>query len=99
MFNFREIPVPRIDSGHAYEKIAKLTAQLIATTKEFEELKKEIGITHAVIGENDRLMTLAKLDVEVARLYGFSKEDMRHILKAFPLVHEKYKELVLQMFD
>lgn len=95
MFNFLETPVPRISSGNLFDEIVKKTAQLVATTPEFDQLKKEIGISHGLTNENDRLLARAQLDVAVAKLYGISKEDLAYILEKFPNVDPKQKELVL----
>ncbi len=98
MFYFLETPVPRISSGPLFEEIVKKTAQLVATTPEFDQLKKEIGISHGLVNENDRLLGRAQLDVAVAKLYGISKEDLAYILDKFPNVDTKQKELVLSIY-
>ncbi len=81
-----------------FEEIVKKTAQLVATTPEFDQLKKEIGISHGLVNENDRLLGRAQLDVAVAKLYGISKEDLAYILDKFPNVDTKQKELVLREY-
>ncbi len=98
MFNFLETPVPRISSGKLFDEIVKKTAQLVATTSDFDQLKKEIGIQHGLKDENDRLLARAQLDVAVAKLYGISKEDLAYILEKFPNVEPKQKELVLREY-
>ncbi len=95
MFYFLETPVPRISSGVLFDEIVKKTAQLVAITPEFDQLRKEIGISHGLTNENDRLLARAQLDVAVARLYGISKEDLAYILEKFPIVDRKQKDLVL----
>jgi len=98
MFNFLETPVPRLSSGKEFDEIVRKTAQLVATTPEFDQLKKEIGISHGLANENDRLLARAQLDAAVAKLYGISKEDLAYILEKFPLVDPKQKELVLSAY-
>jgi hypothetical protein len=98
MFYFLETPVPRISSGKLFDEIVKKTAQLVATTPEFDQLKKELGISHGLTDENDRLLARAQLDVAVAKLYGISKEDLAYILDGFPIVDPKQKELVLREY-
>ncbi len=98
MFNFLETPVPRASSGKLFDEIVKKTAQLVATTSEFDQLKKDIGILHGLTNENDRLLARAQLDVAVAKLYGISKEDLAYILEKFPNVDPKQKELVLREY-
>ncbi|MBI4148279.1 N-6 DNA methylase [Candidatus Woesearchaeota archaeon] len=98
MFNFLETPVPRLSSGKEFEAIVRKVAQLVCTTNEFAELKKEAGIEHAFTNENDRSMTRAQLDVQAAKLYGLTKEELAFILKQFPLVEQKQKDLVLGQY-
>ncbi|MFH1199932.1 MAG: N-6 DNA methylase [Candidatus Micrarchaeota archaeon] len=99
MFHFLELPVPRISSGKAFDEIARKAAQLVATTPEFDELKKELGISHGLANENDRLLARAQLDVAVARLYGITKEELAFILEKFPLADAKQKESVLREYS
>jgi Alw26I/Eco31I/Esp3I family type II restriction m6 adenine DNA methyltransferase len=98
MFYFLETPVPRISSGKLFDEIAKKTAQLVATTSEFDQLKKEIGISHGLKDENDRLLARAQLDVAVAKLYGITKEELAYILEGFPIVEPKQKKMVLDEY-
>ena len=93
---FLELPVPEPGKdGKYFEQIVKKTAQLVATTPEFDQLKKEIGIPAGLKDENDRLLARAQLDVAVAKLYGITKEEIAYILEKFPLVDQKLKEMVL----
>lgn len=96
-FNFfLELPVPTPEqAGAYYDQIAKKVVQLVTITDEFEQLKKEVGISHGIVEENDRLLARAQLDVAVAKLYDISKEELAYILEKFPLVDPKQKELVL----
>ncbi|MCX6772250.1 MAG: N-6 DNA methylase [Candidatus Micrarchaeota archaeon] len=98
MFNFLETPIPRISSGKLFDEIVKKTAQLVAITPEFDQLKKEIGISAGLKDENDRLLARAQLDVAVAKLYGITKEELAYILEKFPKVDAKQKELVLREY-
>lgn len=99
MFYFLETPVPRISSGLQFEEIAKKTAQLVATTPEFDRLKKETGVPHGLTNESDRLIARAQLDVAVAKLYGINKEDLAYILDKFPNVDQKQKDAVLREYQ
>jgi len=98
MFYFLELPIPRLSSGPEFEAIAKMSAQLIATTDEFSELKKEMGIEYGIINENDRIVVRAKLDCAVAKLYGVTKDELGYILTKFPIVDEKIKKRVIDEF-
>ncbi|MCX6770592.1 MAG: N-6 DNA methylase [Candidatus Micrarchaeota archaeon] len=99
-FNFfLELPVPTPEqAGAYYDQIAKKAAQLVATTDEFEQLKKEVGISHGIVEENDRLLARAQLDVAVAKLYGITKDELAYILEKFPIFDPKQKELVLREY-
>ena len=98
MFYFLETPVPRISSGPLFEEVVKKTVQLVATTPEFDQLKKETGVPHGLTNESDRLLARAQLDVAVAKLYGISKEDLSYILEKFPNVDPKQKDAVLREY-
>ncbi len=97
MFYFLETPVPRLSTGKEFDAIARKVAQLVCTTKEFDELKKLVGV-EPVINENDRAMARAQLDVMVAKLYGITKDEFAYILEKFPLVDQKQKNLALSQY-
>lgn len=99
MFNFRELPVPRIDSGPIFKDIVKKVAQLTCTTSEYAKLREDVGIDFAVVNENDRKIVQAQIDALVAKLYGITESELAHILSKFPIVDEKTKELVLQEYE
>ncbi|MBI5635636.1 N-6 DNA methylase, partial [Candidatus Micrarchaeota archaeon] len=98
MFYFLETPVPRVSSGKLFDEIARKTAQLVSSTGEFDELKKEIGVSHGLLNESDRLLARAQIDVAVAKLYCITKEELAYILEKFPNVDSKQKEMVLQAY-
>lgn len=98
MFYFLETPVPRLNSGKEFDAIIRKAAQLVCTTDEFSELKKEAGIEHGLANENDRRLARAQLDVAVANIYGITREEMEFILQQFPIVEQKQKELILNNF-
>ncbi|MBI5332834.1 MAG: N-6 DNA methylase [Candidatus Aenigmarchaeota archaeon] len=98
MFYFLETPVPRLSSGKEFDLIVRRVAQLVSTSKEFSELKKEIGIEHELINENDRALARAQLDATVAKIYGITKNDLSFILEHFPNIDNKQKELVLEQY-
>ncbi|MBU4246308.1 MAG: N-6 DNA methylase, partial [Nanoarchaeota archaeon] len=96
MFYFLETPIPRLSSGKEFDSIVRKVVQLVAVTPEFDALKKEAGVEHALTNENDRMHARAQLDAIVAKLYGITKEELQFILAQFPLVDEKQKEMVLE---
>jgi hypothetical protein len=75
-----------------------MSAQLVATTDEFKDLKKELGITYGITDETDRQTVRAKLDAAAAKLYGITKPELEHILAKFPLVEEKTKKKTLDEY-
>lgn len=99
MFHFMEIPIPRLSSGNDFDFIARRTAQLVATTDEFDELKKELGIQHGISSESDRMQARAEIDAAVAKLYGLSREEFAHILTQFPIADERQKRMALEAYS
>ena len=98
MFYFLQTPVPRLSSGKEFDFVVKKVAQLVCTTGEFSELKKDIGIEHALTNENDRALARAQLDAAVAKIYGLTKDELAFVLQHFPNVEQKQKELVLEQY-
>ncbi|MBS3137677.1 N-6 DNA methylase [Candidatus Woesearchaeota archaeon] len=98
MFNFLETPVPRLSSGKEFDFIVRKVAQLVSITEEFTELKKLTNISVGLTKETDRALARAQLDVAVAHLYDVTKEELEYILKQFPAVDQKQKELVLSQY-
>jgi hypothetical protein len=47
----------------------------------------------------DRVLLSARLQALVARLYGLTRDDLRHVLTTFPLVADEEKALVLSAFE
>lgn len=98
MFSFLETPIPRLSSGKEFDAIVRKVVQLVAVTPEFDTLKREVGVEHALTNENDRMQARAQLDAMVAKLYGVTKEELEFILKQFPIADEKQKEMVLNEY-
>lgn len=99
MFYFLELPVPRMKDGQIFDSIVKKVIQLVATTNEFAELRREIGLISPITDEQDRQLTRAKIDALVAKLYGIDEGELKHILLQFPIVDNKVKEQVLQEYS
>lgn len=95
MFNFLETPVPPETQGELFDEIVRRTAQLVAVSPQFGELKQAVGVGHGLTDEGDRQIARAKLDVAVAKLYGVSKADLEYILEGFPIVDSRQKEAIL----
>ncbi|MBI3587823.1 hypothetical protein HY095_01370 [Candidatus Micrarchaeota archaeon] len=74
------------------------TAQLVAITDEFEDLKKELGVQHGLLNENERMQARAQIDAAVAKLYGLTKEEFAHVLQQFPNADERQKRMALEEY-
>lgn len=99
MFYFLELPIPRLKEGQAFDSIAKKVVQLVATTNEYSKLKNEFGIVSSVTDEQDRQLVRAKIDAQVAKLYGITEDELRYILAQFPIIESKIKEQVLNEYS
>jgi hypothetical protein len=99
MFNLKEMPVPRLDSGPIFDSIVKRVIQLVSITNDFKALKTQVGLISSVTTESDRHAVQAKIDAQVAKLYGITKEELAHILTQFPLVEDKIKSAVIREFE
>ncbi len=99
MFYFLELPIPRIKDGQIFDSIVKKVVQLVATTNEFATMKSEIGMISFITSEQDRQLTRARIDAQVAKLYEINGEELKHILSQFPIVDEKIKEQILQEYS
>ena len=98
MFYFLETPVPRLSSGKDFDFVVRKVGQLVCTTNEFSELKKEVGIEHALVNETDRALARAQLDVAISKIYGITKDELKFILQHFPNVDDKQKEMILDQY-
>jgi len=99
MFYFLELPVPRLNEGELFNSIVKKVVQLTAVTNEFKSLKNEAGMVSPVTDDQDREVVKAKIDALVAKLYGITEVELRHILSQFPIVDDKIKERVMQEYS
>ena len=98
MFYFLELPVPRTNEGQAFESIGKKVIQLTAVNNEYKALRGEVGMVSPVTEETDREVVKAKIDALVAKLYGITENEFRHILSQFPIVDNKIKERIIQEY-
>jgi len=95
-------PVPRlISSDTRFQKIARLSAQLICTTPAFDALAQAAGLAghqEAVIDPAARAGLRAELDAQVAHLYSLTEAELAHVLESFPLVKAEAKAATLAAF-
>lgn len=61
----------------------------------FQRIARLAGILH---GSPAALDPLIELQARVAHLYGLTLDELRHVLATFPLIEERYREEVLQLF-
>ncbi len=103
MFYIYQLPIPRLKEGDKYfQEIVENAAKLICTTKEFDQLAKEVGIgshKNGVTEEAERMAIRAKLDAIVAHLYELTPTEFQHILTTFPLVPESVKIATLKAYQ
>jgi hypothetical protein len=105
------IPVPRLTTGNLYfDAIVPRAARLTCTRPAFAALWQEVmgGPWEPAKGATDpaeRQRLRDELDAIVAHLYGLSRDDLAHILGAFPLVFphnaagQAKKEALLAVYD
>jgi Putative DNA-binding domain len=102
MFYIYQIPVPRLVLNDKFFKpIIGRAARLICTTREFDDLGREVGLGDHRNGATDtatRAKLRAELDGIIAQLYGFTEEEFNHILHTFPLVEKEIKDAALAAY-
>jgi len=95
MFYVYQLPIPRLTNAHAsFAPIVERAARLICTTREFDDLAKNIGLGSHKAGATrdvERAQLRAELDGLVAHVYGLTEEEFAHILTTFPLVPDPVK--------
>ncbi|HEC88729.1 MAG TPA: hypothetical protein ENI52_05385 [Thermoplasmata archaeon] len=90
MFFIYQIPVPPIDE----EKMAKIIKNVLKLTEdwpEFGELRKKYGIKGKPLTKDERVKIIAEIDIEIAKAYGISAEQLKYILSTF--IYGKEEEL------
>jgi len=98
MFYVYQTPIPRLGiKDKWFKEIVEKAAELICSTVEFEDLRKELEEQGFEIeGNKSREQLRVELDAIVATIYGLSEEELKHILSTFPLVKEEVKRKVLE---
>jgi hypothetical protein len=101
-FYVYQVPVPRLQaSDRFFDDLLVRSACLTCTTPEFDVLAREAGLTGwetSAREPGERGLLQAEIDAIVACLYGLSEDDLRHIMTAFPLVEEHYKNETLRAY-
>lgn len=84
-----QTPLPsQFKEGRASE-IVHISAQLSCPDERFKELGEDIGVKVRSLSMEERIELSAKLNAEVARHYGVSKDELEFILNSFSFVENK----------
>ena len=96
-----QTPVPRLTAqDKRFAPIVERAARLICVHPDFNGLAKDLGLkAHQPLDADERRTLRAELDVLIARLYGLTRDELAHILRAFPLVDEGIKTDILNSWD
>jgi hypothetical protein len=111
LYHLYQLPIPRVSNSNPYfDAIVPRAARLTCTRPAFAALWQEVmgGPWEPAKGATDpaeRQRLRDELDAIVAHLYGLSRDDLAHILSAFPLVFphnaagQAKKEALLAVYD
>ena len=98
-----QTPIPRLMPGDPYfDAIVERAAKLICTAPEYDALAAEAGLGDhraGVTAPHERAKLRAELDGMVARIYGLTHAEFKHILESFPNVDESVKAAALAEFE
>jgi len=95
-----EIPIPTYGKNDLYfSEIVERVGSLICTTKEYDELRKELKIKHISIAPNERQILISQIDAYVAKIYDITRNEFEYILNTFPIVDDKIKQQTLSEYD
>ena len=99
------LPIPRYGKSDPYfSEIVERVGSLICTTKEYDGLKKELKIKQSFKKQSERDEAIVQINAYVAKIYGLSKVELKHVLKNFhqkvhPEEMEDIKLKVINEFD
>ena len=100
IFYLMELPIPRYDKNNILHKnIVENTAKIICTTDEFSKLRNSLGISDYETQSDKRLTLESQINACVAKIYDLDNDDLKLILKNFPITNEQLKELSLNEFS
>jgi len=101
-FYIYQLPVPRLEAGDKwFKQIVERAAKLICTTREYDDLAKEVGLGshhNGVTNEVERGKLRAELDGIIAHIYKLTEEEFAYILKTFPIVPDPIKQAALNAY-
>lgn len=99
-----QLPIPRLSPSDAgYQLLLEGASQLVCTDELFASLWEEaIGKKWTpkcgVKNSFDRIHLQAKMDAQVAHIYGLTDNEFQYILSTFPGVEPIHKQLTLNYF-
>jgi len=99
MFYVAELPIPELKNDKYSKEIIERVGKLICTTREFDALKKEIGIKESETDPSKRQILIAQINAYAAKVYNLTRDELEYILSTFPIVEENIKKDVLTEFD
>lgn len=83
MFMIYELPIPEIDENNdLFKRITLDVAKLIFTSKEFDDLKREMNV-EGVHDNKERLKIKDDIENAVKELYGLDDSELKYILGHF----------------
>jgi hypothetical protein len=100
MSHMYEIPIPRYDLNDPYfSEIVENVGSLICTTKEFDQLKKEVKIKHVYTNDENRQKAMAQINAFVAKIYDLTREELDYVLSTFSDKNENLKQKTREEFE
>jgi len=77
-------PIPRPQrEGHRWQRVVALAGRLACPDKRFKEWAEAVGVDYGPLKPDVKEDMIAELDAVVARLYGLSEPQLRHIFETF----------------
>ena len=87
MFFIYELPIPPINfEDGSFDKLIKNVTKLVSVSKEFDDLKDEIGVEKIPTDNMERIKLIVEIENIAKELYGLDSEEIAHILDSF---HQK----------
>ena len=100
IFYLMELPIPKFDkSNKLHNRVFENTVKLICTTDEFSKLRNSLGISDYETQSAKRFALESQINACVAKIYNLDHDDLKLILKNFPIANKQLKKLSLNEFS
>jgi hypothetical protein len=100
MFYVAELPIPRLNEKDKYHlEIINRVTRIVCTTREFDALRREIGVKTSEMDLIKRDFLIAEINAYAAKVYKLTRAQLEYILSSFWIVDEHLKNEVLRQFD